>query len=239
MKFMDNDDKSKDKESPLDKDFFLNLVNQHHDEIVEENKRKSLEQTEVKYTEKKKVPLKKLRLVLIGTAIVVALIVTDLTNQFDIPEKMYVNGRIEYYQSMMDVVHEPGKNDHSIEAFKDDNRLNGSDPKVDYEDWNDDNFYNHIMEASRQEDPLVEVRCALIGAYHVINEPYRQQQFKILFNKIKNNQEFLDNMGLDGSDESLWQMLGYASFDDFQKNIKKDTIDLYKKESDEKNGKRM
>ena len=84
----------------------------------------------------------------------------------------------------------------------------------------------------------MEVRCALIGAYHVINAPYREQEFGKLFNRIINNEEFLNNTGLDGSVESLWQTLGYESFDDFQKNVRHDTIALYK-ERDDKNGKRM
>ena len=222
----------------FDNDFFIRLANEHHEEIVEENKRKSLKQEEVRYTEKKKVSLKKLKVALIGGAIVISLIVTDLADPFNLSDKAHVNERINYYQSMMDVTDKKGENDHSIEAFEGYNYIQGNDPKVSYNDWNDENFFNHIMEASRQENPLVEVRCALIGAYHVINEPYREQQFRILFNKIKNNQEFLNNMGLDGSDESLWQMLGYKSFDDFKKNVKEDTIELYKGEKG-KNGKRM
>ena len=79
----------------------------------------------------------------------------------------------------------------------------------------------------------------MIAAYKVINEPYREDQFDILFKRIRNNEEFIKNTGFDGSKDNIWQMLGYKDMKDFQENARKDTKDIYLTEKDGKYGKGM
>ncbi len=218
----------------LDKTFSDNDVSN----VISDVKSKSMEQEEVKYTVRKKVSSVKRR-----NAIVAVLLVASLTfggiKIANAKETAEVGGRINYYQSIMDSTDKPDGNNRSIENFVSYNYTQGNDPIVSYEYWNNDNFYNIIMEASAMENPSVEVRCALIAAFKVINEPYREKQFKILFDKIKNNEEFINNTGFDGNKENIWQMLGYKDMEEFQENARKDTKELYIAEKDGKNGKRM
>ena len=218
----------------LDKTFSDNDVSR----VISENKNKSMEQEEIKYTSRKKVSSMKKR-----KAIVAALLVASLTfggiKMANAAETAEVGSKISYYQSIMDSTDKPDENNRSIENFVSYNYIQGNDPIVSYEYWNNDNFYNIIMEASAMENPDVEVRCALIAAFKVINEPYREKQFKILFDKIKNNEDFINNTGFDGNKENIWQMLGYKDMEEFQENARKDTKELYITEKDGKNGKRM
>ena len=218
----------------LDKTFSDNDVSS----VISNVKSKSMEQEEVKYATRKKVSSVKRR-----NAIVAALLVVSLTfggiKMANAAEKAEVGNRISYYQSIMDSTDKPDQNNRSIENFVSYNYMQGNDPIVSYEYWNNDNFYNIIMEASTMENPDVEVRCALIAAFRVINEPYREKQFKILFDKIKNNEEFINNTGFDRNKENIWQMLGYKNMEDFQENARKDTKDLYLTEERGKSGKGM
>ena len=217
---------------------FGDIVNNHHDEVMKKSMGMSLVQEEVKYNETKKVPLKKLRRALIIALMILALSLGTIkfVHAMNTSE---VNEIIGYYQSMMDSTNVAGENDHSIENFVKYNYAKGNDPVVSYDAWNNENFVNYILEASRADNPVTEVRCALIAAYKVINEPYREDQFDILFKRIRNNEEFIKNTGFDGSKDNIWQMLGYKDMKDFQENARKDTKDIYLTEKDGKYGKGM
>ena len=217
---------------------FGDIVNKHHDDVVRKSMGKSLEPEEKKYTETKKVPSQKWRKALIAALLVASLSLGGAKVAQAI-ETAEVAERINYYQSVMNSSDNAEKNKHSIENFVGYNYRDGNDYIVSYEPWNNENFVNYVLDASKSQNPVTEVRCALIAAYRVINEPYREEQFKKLFDKIKDNEEFINRTGFDGSRENIWQMLGYKDIKDFQENARKDTKNLYLAEKEGKNGKRM
>lgn len=219
---------------------FAKMVNDHHDEIRKNILANSLKQEEIQYNRKKNVNSKKWRDAVIAILIVITLLYGG-KKVVDALETKDVDQRISYYYSVMDHSRDYDKNQGSIENFVKENPDSSkhSDPIVSYEPWNQDNFVNYVVEASKADNPVTEVRCALIAAYNVINEQFREEQFNILFNKLKTNEEFINNTGFDVDKTDIWQMLGYKDRMDFQLNARKDTKELELINKRSNNGKGM
>lgn len=228
-------------ESKNDDDLvFAEIVNRHHDDVRRQALLSSLVKEEVRYNKKEKVKLKKLRTAIIVFLIFVTLLFGSKKVVYGLETKD-IDLRVRYYYSIMNYSTDPGKSQTRIENFvginHDSSKIN--DPIVSYESWNNENFLNYVVEASRYDDSLVEIRCALIAAYNVINDPFIEDQFNILLNRLKNNEEFINNSGLDLNKDNIWQVLGYEDRMDFQMNARKDTKDMLLENKRSNNGKRM
>jgi len=231
---------------------FAKMVNEHSHEIHKKALDKSLMQDEEKYTKKKKVSSSKWRDAIITLAIIGVILgsgvklVDALTesntsvgnsygsiNKIDKDIDKEIDEKIEEYSRIMGM---KGPSDTQIEVFQSHNFNNPRDPNVDYNYYN---FKNDIITASRGDDPVTEVRCALIAAYKIINEPYREGSFGALFSYLKESEEFANNTGFDLEKDNIWQMLGYNNMEEFQLHAREDTKVLREIYVRSSNGKRM
>ena len=236
----------------LDNEEFLYAMKaeKNKEEIRRKALGNSLSKETTPYGKKKKVANNKLRDGIIAVAIVVVTLVSGvkLVDAVTGPDVGFnaavsdtkiektidqeIDKKIQEYEKAMGIY---GGEDTRIEVFRSRNDKNPNDPNVDYDYYN---FTNDIIDASRAEDPETEVRCALIGAYKVINEPYRESCFNILFDNLKEQEEFINNTGFDMSGD-VWKMLGYKDREDFQLHAREDTKMLKTINSRSNNGKGM
>lgn len=130
-----------------------------------------------------------------------------------------VDELIEAYQTLMD---SNGPIEYRIENAYEYNEKN-HEANVDY---NYGTLYNVIVDAS--QDSEKKARCALLAAYNVVNEPYREEVFDRLFASIQKNEEVaatLPSFMKAGSWDNFIKVLGYEGVKEYnnneRKNIKK------------------
>lgn len=124
-------------------------------------------------------------------------------------EVLDVDKTIAAFQKLMD---NTGPERYRIENAYEYN-ANNHEANVDY---NPGTLHKLIINAA--EDSEIKARCAILAAYKVINEPYRQEQFDKLFGDIAGNQELasaLPQIMGTGSWNSYLRSLGYESESDY------------------------
>lgn len=100
------------------------------------------------------------------------------------PEKDFINGRVDYYYELMN---HTGEEDQRIETAYSYRAQN--DSNVDY---SIEPLIDNIINASKISES--EVRCVILAAYNIINEPYREEIFNKVFAAIASNQELSESL---------------------------------------------
>lgn len=144
----------------------------------------------------------------------------------------------EKINSYMRKMNSEGSGDKKIETYL--GRRNG-EALVDYTKENIENLANQIIEASRVSQS--EMRCVVLAAYKIINEPYREEVFNKAFYKV---QEILrDNPDVpytiaSYSWESYLKSLGYENTTEYNNEERKEIKNMAKEELREiKGGKQV
>lgn len=235
---------------------FMNMVNNHSSEINNNALNNSLDKREVPYNQKKKKNTGKWRTAVVAVTIVAMAICgkigydmdkkqandNNIGISYDRSNQQEIDSKIEEYTKLMDI---DGPEETKIKIITGRNDDNPSDPFVD--------FYagvlvDNLVNASRLEDPWLEVMCVSVAARDIINEPCRKEQFDKVFSGLRRREEFRNNaendrLGKFNFDDSVdfWQMLGYENEEEFDKNAKNDIDYVYTiiKGMESKNGKRM
>lgn len=140
----------------------------------------------------------------------------------------------EKINDYMKVMNSEGNSDKRIETYL--GRRNG-EALVDYTRENIENLANQIIESSKVSQ--VEMRCAVLAAYKIINEPYREEVLGKAFYKA---QEILrDNPDepytiASYSWESYLKSLGYEDTTEYNNKERKEIKNMAKEELREVKG---
>lgn len=130
-----------------------------------------------------------------------------------------IDEKINYYQTLMNhYSDEQNRIENAYGRNQDTNELN-----VDY---NYSNLAKHIVEASQISE--TEVRCVIIAAYKIINEPYRNEVFDIAFNIAKNDEnmnEYSKDL-IENGTKGFLEELQYDNWEEYQKNERQQIKDL-------------
>lgn len=137
--------------------------------------------------------------------------------------KHEVDEKIQYYFELLGT---GGPTDRRIETAY----LRNVSANESFVDYSPVNLANNIVEASKVSE--VEVRCVMIAAFKVINEPYRDQVFGDALRIIATNPELRDAIPesmsylKSGSVSEFLSGLGYENWHEYQMNERKNIKDL-------------
>lgn len=220
----------------------LNIANRRNKVIENYNKglEKSITKTKLTYKTRKKQAVEKVKkaivtTVLIGTALSVAIgynvgIVKGSELDINLPgiETEYeknIDDKVEEYKKLMDMY---ADKETRIETSYGRNQDN-TDVNVDYTDENIDNLANHFINAGNVSE--IELRCAILAAYNVINEPFRESVINrgiIRAREKEQNDPILNTVNplLGNNIEQMLQNLGHDNIQDYHKNERKDIKEL-------------
>ena len=209
-----------------DTERMFNIINNNSKNVLnkkEEAFQKSINKNEIKYAPKRKkqpkvnIKLAITSIILIGT-ISITLIENDKFKNF-LTDHIYtpivnvlndpIDKKIEAYQKAMDMYSDKS---NSIETYL--GRLNDEE-KVSYEYQNINNLANHLIQASNKSE--IDTRCAIIAAYKIINEPYRDEVLGKAF--LIANQKLEDNNTFDipATTNEFLEKLGYENWEEYHK----------------------
>lgn len=133
--------------------------------------------------------------------------------------KDVINDKIEAYEKLMNMYSDK---ENSIEIYV---GRNFNTPKYEANvDYNINNLTKHIVEAAKKSE--VETRCAIIAAYRIINEPYRDKVIGTALSKASAMQEEY-NYKIPESSEEFLEQQGYETWDDYNMNERNNIKDLY------------
>lgn len=127
------------------------------------------------------------------------------------PEKDFINGRVDYYYELMNHTGEEGQRIETAYSYRAQN-----DSNVDY---SIEPLIDNIVNASKISES--EVRCVILAAYNIINEPYREEIFNKVFAAIASNQELSESLPTYltmGSWKTYINSLGYNDTSDYHDN---------------------
>ena len=220
----------------------LNLANRRNKVMTQYNNglEKSIEKPKLSYKERKKQKIEKVKkaivtTVLVGTALTIAIgynvgIVKGSEININIPgiETEYeknVDDKINGYMKAMDMYADKKT---SIETSYGRNE-NNTDVNVDYTDENIENLADHLINAGNVSE--IELRCAILAAYNVINEPYRESVINrgIIRAREKEQEDPLLNTVnplLGNNIEQMLHNLGHDNIQDYHKNERNDIKEL-------------
>lgn len=127
------------------------------------------------------------------------------------PEKDFINDRVDYYYDLMN---HTGEEDQRIETAYSYRAQN--DSNVDY---SIEPLIDNIINASKISES--EVRCVILAAYKIINEPYREEILNKTFAVIARNQQLCESLPsylTMGSWKAYVNSLGYEDTSDYHNN---------------------
>ena len=216
------------------------------EEIRTMAKKNSIGYEKVRYNQKKKKSIKKVKIGVLIIALVAAVKLGATLDNFMVNKDNIVISRtdeaneeidkkINYYISKLGT---GGESSERIITNYLHDTLNGGT----YYDYYPGNFINNIVDASKISE--TEVRCVLIAAYNVIHEGDRNQMFENAFNSIANNSETMDaipdNLSFlkGGNSQEFLTQLGYDDWHDYQMNERNNIKDLQSIENYIDNGMR-
>lgn len=108
-------------------------------------------------------------------------------------------------------------------------------------DYNVDNLVKHLVSASQISES--EMRCVIISAYRIINEPYLEDVFNRAFLEAIESEDMEESLKtfLENGTEGFLEKLSYEDFDDYRKNERDNIKSLKSLEvyQEEQNGKVM
>jgi len=206
----------------------------------------STKQEEIKYENTRKLNIRGLSLAAIGVAIIASFWCGYIRGSKSAEEKIYntsvvieitdetskeIDNKIDDYMKKMGT---DGPRDTRIAVKLPFDPNNPGDAYGEaFFDYFPGILLRDIIEASKCDNPIIEVRCALIAAVKIINKPYIEENFNKIFDNLKEDEEFrnsttLNNLGFYFGDDvtNIWQMLGYDDMEDFYKNARSDTKEI-------------
>ena len=99
-----------------------------------------------------------------------------------------------------------------------------NEANVDYTSDNIKNLAKHITEAAKVSES--ETRCAVIAAYKIINEPYRDNVLGKAFKKASEEQEDNSNYVIPSTVQEFLEKSGYENWEEYQINERENIKDL-------------
>lgn len=225
--------------SSFDEDAFINMVNKHSDdkrnekiESVSRAETQSVNCSPRRYYEKKRKNTNQVHksivtIVLAATVAFTAgsLITNHVINQENVviaqtnESKDYVDERINYYQNAMGMY---SNNDNRVENYEGRNFQN-NEPNVSY---NHKNLAKNIYNAALLSES--EMRCVIIAAYNIINEPYREDVLSSAFNILESEYSLPNELKCYVSNglEGFLNQLNYKDLNDYRMNERQNIKDL-------------
>lgn len=208
------------------------MVNNHSDSVTQKNKdayQNSKSAKKIAYGQKKK--KNKLQLKVAITSVVLAATIAissgmAISNAINDPRKN-IDQRITEYTELMDMY---ANKDNSIETYLGRLDITGvNEAKVNYTQENVDNLSRHLKEAAQKSE--TETRCAIIAAFKIINEPYRDQIIGEALEQASATQEENSNYKIPSTTKDFLETLGYQDWKEYQENERENIKDLYMQES--------
>ena len=135
--------------------------------------------------------------------------ITIISEQQEISDK--IDSTIIKYQKMMEK-----NSEYAIESFN--SRDANYEPLVFYDDDNISNFVTVITDAAKISEE--EFRCAVLAAYKIINEPYRQEVLDKGFKKANENPKETI-FKIPTSVQEYFETLGYEDIQEYNNNERK------------------
>ena len=99
-----------------------------------------------------------------------------------------------------------------------------NEANVDYTSDNIKNLAKHITEAAKVSES--ETRCAVIAAYKIINEPYRDNVLGKALKKASEEQEDNSNYVIPSTVQEFLEKSGYENWEEYQINERENIKDL-------------
>lgn len=99
-----------------------------------------------------------------------------------------------------------------------------NEANVDYTSDNIKNLAKHITEAAKVSES--ETRCAVIAAYKIINEPYRDNVIGKALKKASEEQEDNSNYVIPSTVQEFLEKSGYENWEEYQLNERENIKDL-------------
>lgn len=133
-----------------------------------------------------------------------------------------VDESIEQYMQKMNMY---ANKEDSIETYL--GRIDIEDineANVDYTSDNIKNLAKHITEAAKVSES--ETRCAVIAAYKIINEPYRDNVLGKALKKASEEQEDNSNYVIPSTVQEFLEKSGYENWEEYQLNERENIKDL-------------
>lgn len=130
------------------------------------------------------------------------------------PKKDFINSRVDYYYEMMNHTGEEGKRIENSYQYRADNES--------YVDYSISPLIDYIVDASKISES--EVRCAILAAYIVINEPYREEIFDKTFAAIARDKQLCESLPsylTMSSWKAYINSLGYNNTTEYNNNERK------------------
>ena len=221
---------------------FSDIVNTNSDKVhreeierkIQDAKKRSIGYEKKRYNDKRKKSKDKVKKAVIIVALIASMtvgakveqVITEYNNiviSRTAESKHEVDDKIQYYYEVMGV---GGIDSERIET----SYLPNTNAKELYVDYSAHNLANNIVRASKVSE--VEVRCVIIAAFKIINEPYRDQVFSDALRIISTTPELSDaipeNMSYlkSGNVSEFLNGLGYADWHEYQMNERKNIKDL-------------
>jgi len=137
-----------------------------------------------------------------------------------IEESNRIDDIISNYQKMMNI-----DGEYAIESFN--SRDENNEPLVYYNDQNINNLVTVITTAAEKSEE--EFRCAVLAAYKIINEPYREKVLDEAFKQANAEQEETA-FSIPTSTQEYLEILGYEDLEDYNNNERKNIKALEKTE---------
>lgn len=127
------------------------------------------------------------------------------------PKRDFIDNRVDYYIEMMDSNAKDGQRIETAYSYRAQN-----DSNVDY---SIEPLIDNIINASKISES--EVRCVILAAYKIINEPYREEILNKTFAVIARNQQLCESLPsylTMGSWKAYVNSLGYEDTSDYHNN---------------------
>lgn len=134
-----------------------------------------------------------------------------------------IDNKIKSYDKLMNMY---ANRESQIEIFANGNYYTPNYEPLVYYDEN--NLAKHIFNAAKISE--TETRCAIIAAFKIINEPYRNNIINNALEKarkMQNNQEEIYNYRIPENSYKFLGQLGYQDWDDYNMNERKNIKETY------------
>lgn len=129
-------------------------------------------------------------------------------------EDKEIDERIEHYTKLMNMYSDP---ENSIETYLGRININGkNEANVDYTYKNIDNLQKHLLNAAKVSE--TEVRCVIISAFNIINEPYINEVLNQTFKGMQGIQDETSVYQIPANTQEFLESLGYENWEEYRMN---------------------
>lgn len=220
----------------LDNEKMFNIINNNAEQKIQEAYLMSQSQNKIKgrKKEKNKLPIKQaIAVILATTALLGTIKITNTLTQKNINNNNVVisieqadsiiDDKINSYDKLMNMY---ADRDNTIELVMGRNLNTPTyEPLVYYDETN---LAKHIVETAKISE--TETRCAIIAAFKIINEPYRNETINTALekaHKIQVSQEESYNYKIPENSKEFLEQLGYQDWDEYKMNERKNIKENY------------